>query len=109
MLIDTNDERFWDILFNEACVEGRKAVNIERELKEIAISEESIKQKAQSEILKEVCQIISQKLSGDTKHLTGSAYHKELAYIEDLRMIEQLKEDLERETVQNLRQTVMSM
>lgn len=40
-----------------------------------------------------VCNAISNLLSGDTKHLEGGAYYKELAYIEVLRMVEQLKEE----------------
>lgn len=42
MLIDTNDERFWDILFNEANVEGWKAAQIEKALKDIDVAEEYI-------------------------------------------------------------------
>jgi nitrogen regulatory protein PII len=34
-LIDIDDERFWDILFNEAYVEGEQARRIENELNEI--------------------------------------------------------------------------
>lgn len=34
-LIDINNEKFWDILFNEACVEGQQAERIEKELNEI--------------------------------------------------------------------------
>lgn len=31
-LVDVDDERFWDILFDEACVEGRQAERIGKEL-----------------------------------------------------------------------------
>ena len=34
-LIDIDDERFWDILFNEACVEGKQAERIKNELEKI--------------------------------------------------------------------------
>ena len=34
-LIDINDERFWDILFDEACVEGNQAERIKTELEKI--------------------------------------------------------------------------
>lgn len=34
-LIDIDDERFWDILFDEACVEGKQAERIKTELKKI--------------------------------------------------------------------------
>jgi len=40
-----------------------------------------------------VCNAISNLLSGDTKHLEGGAYYKELAYLEVLHMAEQLKEE----------------
>lgn len=41
--VDIDDERFWDILFDEACVEGSQAERIEKELEKI-ISFEEIKQ-----------------------------------------------------------------
>ena len=34
-LIDIDDERFWDILFDEACVEGQQATRIRNELEKI--------------------------------------------------------------------------
>lgn len=34
-LIDIDDERFWDILFDEACVEGKQAERIKNELEKI--------------------------------------------------------------------------
>lgn len=34
-LIDIDDERFWDILFAEACVEGNQAERIKTELEKI--------------------------------------------------------------------------
>ena len=34
-MIDINDERFWDILFEEACVEGPQANRIKKRLMEI--------------------------------------------------------------------------
>lgn len=34
-LINIDDERFWDILFDEACVEGNQAKRIESELEKI--------------------------------------------------------------------------
>ena len=33
--VDIDDERFWDILFDEACVEGSQAERIEKELEKI--------------------------------------------------------------------------
>lgn len=43
--------------------------------------------------LDEVIKAISNLLSGDTKHLEGGAYYKELAYLEVLHIAEQLKEE----------------
>ena len=34
-LINIDDERFWDILFDEACVEGNQAERIKNELEKI--------------------------------------------------------------------------
>ena len=34
-LIDIDDERFWDVLFDEACVEGNQAERIKAELEKI--------------------------------------------------------------------------
>ena len=34
-LIDIDDERFWDIFFDEACVEGKQAERIKTELEKI--------------------------------------------------------------------------
>lgn len=36
-LINIKDERFWQILFDEACVEGQQAERIEKELKKITV------------------------------------------------------------------------
>ena len=36
-LIDIDDERFWDILFDEACVEGNQAERIKTELEKIVV------------------------------------------------------------------------
>ena len=34
-LVNINDERFWDTLFDEACVEGQQAARIRNELEKI--------------------------------------------------------------------------
>ena len=36
-LINIKDERFWDILFHEACVEGEQARRIEKKLEQITV------------------------------------------------------------------------
>ena len=36
-LINIKDERFWKILFDEACVEGNQAERIEKELEQITV------------------------------------------------------------------------
>lgn len=38
-LIDIDDERFWDVLFDKACVEGNQAERIKKELERIIIQE----------------------------------------------------------------------
>ena len=35
--IDITDERFWQIMFDEACVEGQQADRIQNELEKIAV------------------------------------------------------------------------
>lgn len=45
-LIDIESNEFWQILFDEACVEGNQAVRIEKELDKISIEENEIKNKA---------------------------------------------------------------
>lgn len=34
-LVDIDDEKFWDVLFDEACVEGKQAERIKTELESI--------------------------------------------------------------------------
>lgn len=41
--IDIDNEKFWDILFDEACVEGNQAKRIEIELKSIVVDEKEIR------------------------------------------------------------------
>lgn len=36
-LVDIDDERFWDVLFDEACVEGKQAERIKDELGKIVV------------------------------------------------------------------------
>lgn len=36
-LIDIDDERFWDVLFDEACVEGNQAKRIKNKLEKIVV------------------------------------------------------------------------
>jgi hypothetical protein len=49
-LIDIDDERFWDILFDEACVEGNQAERIKNELEKIvAFDTEKVVEQLESE------------------------------------------------------------
>ena len=43
--INIKDDRFWQILFDEACVEGKQAERIQNELEQITISETEILRK----------------------------------------------------------------
>lgn len=54
MLIDIKSEEFWQILFDEACVEGGQAERIENELNKISTDEEEIRNKAIDEFVKEI-------------------------------------------------------
>lgn len=49
-LIDIDDERFWDVLFDEACVEGKQAERIKTELEKIvAFDTEKVVEQLESE------------------------------------------------------------
>lgn len=54
-LVNIKDERFWQILFDEACVEGQQAERIEKELKKITVEPVRGKWIPCSERLPEVC------------------------------------------------------
>jgi len=41
-LIDISSDEFWQILFDEACVEGRQAERIESELSKICVDDKEI-------------------------------------------------------------------
>ena len=50
-LVNINDERFWDILFDEAYVEGNQAERIKKELENIAVDEQTIIRKPMERIV----------------------------------------------------------
>lgn len=52
-LIDISNEKFWDILFDEACVEGQQAERIEKALKTISTTEAEIRESAIDEFAEE--------------------------------------------------------
>ena len=82
-LIDISNERFWDILFDEACVEGQQAERIEKELKQITTTEAEIRAKAISEVVEAIKE--------HTK-VVGSTTCEDLDEIAK-RLAEQLKEE----------------
>lgn len=49
--INLEDDRLWEILFDEACVEGGQAERIQKELEKIAIDEKEITRKPMQEIV----------------------------------------------------------
>lgn len=49
--IDIDNEKFWDILFDEACVEGSQAERIENELNKISVDSKEIRAKAIDEFV----------------------------------------------------------
>lgn len=49
--INIDDEKFWNILFDEACVEGNQAERIEKELNKISINNNEVKLKAINEFI----------------------------------------------------------
>lgn len=52
--INVNDDRFWQILFDEACVEGKQAERIQKELEQIAVDEKEIIRKPMERILERI-------------------------------------------------------
>lgn len=67
-LIDISNEKFWDILFDEACVEGQQAKRIEEELMKIAITEAEIRNKAiddfTAKLIKHISNVPSKRIGG---------------------------------------------
>ena len=51
-LVDIKTDKFWEVLFDEACVEGSQADRIENELSKISVSEQEIRNKAIDETVK---------------------------------------------------------
>ena len=49
--ISIKDDRFWEILFDEACVEGKQAERIQKELEKIAVDEKEIIRKPMERII----------------------------------------------------------
>lgn len=52
--INIKDDRLWDVLFDEACVEGKQAERIQKELERIALDEKEIIRKPMERIVKKV-------------------------------------------------------
>ena len=50
--INIKDDRLWDILFDEACVEGKQAERIQKELEKIAVNKKEIIRRPIERILK---------------------------------------------------------
>jgi len=50
-LVDISSDEFWQILFDEACVEGRQAERIETELNNVGVDENEIRNKVIDEVL----------------------------------------------------------
>lgn len=69
-----------DLSFIRECAEDTSKRNYDRGYKE-----------GYRKAIDELCKEISKLLSGDTKHLEGEAYYKELAYLKVLKMAEQMK------------------
>ena len=49
--ISIKDDRFWQILFDEACVEGKQAERIQKELEQITVDEKEIIRKVFERVL----------------------------------------------------------
>ena len=64
-LININNDNFWQILFDEACVEGKQAERIEKELEKISIAEQEIRNKA----IEEFAERLKDSLAHKYRHL----------------------------------------
>lgn len=82
-LIDISNEKFWDILFDEACVEGQQAKRIDTALKQIATTEAEIRASVIDEALKALS-IFNDREHGNEHFIYGIETAKEI--------LEQLKE-----------------
>ena len=49
--INIKDDRLWDILFDEACVEGKQAERIQKELEKITVDEKEIIRKTFEKVI----------------------------------------------------------
>lgn len=63
--ISIKDDRFWQILFDEACVEGKQAERIQNELEKIAVDEK--------EMIRKPFERVVERLEGVEKELTGNS------------------------------------
>lgn len=70
-LIDISNDKFWDILFDEACVEGQQAERIEKSLKAIATTEAQIRASAYDRFLTEMLNEFDSR-NADIENHTGS-------------------------------------
>ena len=77
--ISIKDDRLWDILFDEACVEGKQAERIQKELEQISVDEK--------EIIRKVFERVVEKL----EELKQNAFDDESVIISDA--IEIVKEE----------------
>lgn len=63
--IDIDNEKFWDILFDEVCVEGSQAERIEKELNKISLDGKEIRAKAIDEFAEKLSLEISESIIWD--------------------------------------------
>ena len=62
--VDLNNEEFWQVLFDEACVEGKQAERIENELDKISVDEKEIRAKA----IDEFAEALKEKVSSHFRY-----------------------------------------
>lgn len=72
-LVNINDERFWDILFDEACVEGQQATSIRNELEKIIAYDVE-------KVVEEMNKLLNEELHSALKPLPDGAEYTEEAY-----------------------------
>ena len=77
-LIDINNEKFWDILFDEACVEGHQAERIETALKQIATTEYEIRASVIDEFAEKLKAELSEGIFSDEEKFKYARKEQEL-------------------------------
>ena len=102
-LIDISNDKFWDILFDEACVEGQQAERIEKALKQISTTEAEIRENAISEFAEKLKAELRDSIIPDEQKFQYERKTQERICVQNvafkiiIKLVEQLVEQLREE------------